>query len=83
MHATIFISQDRFQGALKIFRKLNYLKRICYKDGIMNYDPGIIKNKFIYLFIYLFIWRKSKGTFKSDGKRGDKIKASHRVLNYI
>ena len=29
-----------------------------------------------YLFIYLFTWRESKGTFKSDGKRGDKIKAS-------
>ena len=29
-----------------------------------------------FLFIYLFIWRESKGTFVSDGERGDKIKAN-------
>ena len=28
------------------------------------------------LFIYLFIWRESKGTFKSDGERGNKINAN-------
>ena len=25
------------------------------------------------LFIYLFIWRESKGTFKSDGERGEAV----------
>ena len=27
-------------------------------------------------FIYLFIWRESKVTIKSDGERGDRIKAN-------
>ena len=28
------------------------------------------------VFIYLFIWRESKGTIESDGERGDRIKAN-------
>ena len=34
-----------------------------------------MKNRNI-LFIYLFFWRESKGTFESVGERGDRIKAN-------
>ena len=39
-----------------------YLKLFLYIHSLMSQEG--------FLFIYLFIWRESKGTFESDGERG-------------